>query len=160
MFGLFKRKTYPTMTPQIIQPPGLTPSAAEAKSLYCDYMIAIGFYRKDRVESMAGHFARHMREHETALREAISDYKPDVKQAKSELKECQAELKAAATPKEKTWAEQAVHRAEAALAQAEAELEKAAEALEAFKQDKRPFLIGYVNKEVHGDDAEGGRGGN
>jgi len=151
MFGFFKPKTYPTLTPQMIQPPGNTPSATEAKRLYRDYMSAIGFYGKDVVELHSRYFAEELKDHEASLREFASDCKQDVKDAKLNVKECKAEVKTAPTPKERAWADEAITRAEAALQEQEASLEKALQELEAFKQDKRPFLISYINEEVHGD---------
>ena len=148
MFGLNKPKSFPRLTPDMIQPPGKTPEAAEAKRLYIDFMSAIGFHAKQDLSLHARYFAEDLRSHEQTLREQVADAKQDLQDAKSSLKECKAELKAAKDDKERKWAEEALSRAEAAVNDAEVSLTTAQDDLQSFKLDKRPFLVEYVNREL------------
>ena len=152
MFGFSKPKTFPRLTPEMIQPPGHTPNPTEAKKLYTEFMAAIGFHSKQELALHSRYFIEDLKEHERRLREEIADTKSDIKDAKTNLKECRTELKAAQTDKEREWAEDAIARAEAKLTELEISLANGLSNHEEFKADKRPFLVAYVNREIFGDE--------
>lgn len=153
MFGFSKSKTYPRLTQEMIQPPGQTPEPAEAKRLYIGFMESTGFHSKQALPLQARYFAEDLKDQERSLRDHVADLKQDIKDAKANLKECKSELKSAKSDKERKWAEQAIARAEANVNEAELSLVNALREFEAFKSDKRPYLIGYVNREMFGDDS-------
>jgi hypothetical protein len=137
----------------MIQPPGQTSEHAEAKRLYVSYMEATGFYSKQALPLHARYFAEDMRDQERSLREHVADVKQDLKDAKAAIVECKAEVKSAVDEKERKWAEQSLARAKTTYSEIEVSLANATLELEAFKNDKRPYLIEYVNREVFGDGA-------
>ena len=109
-------------------------------------LIVLGPKRLPEVARTAGRWMGQ-------LRRFIADVKQDIKDAKANLKECTSELNSAKNDKERRWAEQAIARAEANVNEAELSLANAVRDFEAFKSDKRPYLMEYVNREMFGDDS-------
>ena len=153
-----EKNTYPVLTSEHLQPVDQPITTVMAKQLFKDWMLKIGYLDKQEVGAHVGYLAEEIRTREDSLKEDLQiakqtmteqtqHFKDEIKRIKKELASCKDDEKKA--------------ELEDALADAEDELEfqttdgkndiaEAQQHLDAFKADKREFLINYVNAQVHG----------
>jgi hypothetical protein len=156
LFGK-REKTYPILKSEMFQPIDNKIGTAEAKKLFREWMLKIGYLEKDEVGDHVGYFADEIREEEDFLKSEVTRFKDelkdDVAQAKQDLKELKQQLKNCKTPEERAQLEQDIADLENEAANPDNSfLIEAQQALDAFKADKRGFLINAINTQVHGGD--------
>lgn len=155
MFGLFKKKVPPILKPDMLQPVEAPISSTDAKRILREWMIKIGHF-SDIAEAS---------EHVSYLVEAISERAEELKEEHIRQKEMRAAalrdlrlersnlekgLKLASSDEEKREFQDAIADVEREIASQNAAVNAAAESLAAFKNDKRAFLVEYINTQVHG----------
>lgn len=158
LFGS-KKKTYPVLASEMLQPVENKIGTTEAKRIYREWMLKIGYLDKQEVGDHVGYLADDIRSTEEYLKEEVERWKAESKdeaaELKQEIKELKARIKACKDSTEKTTLEEELADAQEDLASSnESFLIEAQQALAAFKADKREFLIDYINSQVHGRDWE------
>lgn len=162
LFGK-KEKTYPILTSEMLQPTDNKIGTTEAKRIYKDWMLKIGYLsNKDKLDKMeltdmVSGFADEMKSEEESLKEEAADEIRQVKDAvadlKEELKALKQELKGCKDPAARAALESDIADLQQEIATPDdGHAIKAITAYEAFKADKRAFLIEAVNRQVHGSD--------
>lgn len=156
MFGLFKKKIPPILKPEMLQPADAPISLTDAKRIFGEWMLKIG-HLSDKEEAS---------EHVIYLVEAISERADELKEEYVSQKEIASEtlrdlrlelsdlkkgLKLASSEEEKCEFHDAISNVEREIASPNSAINAAAEALAAFKNDKRAFLVDYINTQVHGN---------
>ncbi len=134
-----KPKTYPVLTKEMFTNSGPI-GTAEAKKLYKQFMVDIGYLEKDEATEYAGAFADAMNEHLEYLQADVRDAKEALAEAKKEANDFEGLTKEeiieakADIPQFIEWEQNELTNAQAALAK--------------FKTDKRDFMIEYINGET------------
>lgn len=157
LFGS-KPKTYPVLRADMLQPVDNKITTQEAKRIFKEWMLKIGYLDKQEVGDHVGYFADEMREHEQGLREDVQQAKADlaeeIKLVKEDIKGLKAQLKSC-KPEEKPGLEAELEDSEKELLELTSkpyeDLVRAEKALEDFKADMRDMLVKYINQQVHGD---------
>ena len=161
-FGLFKKKEPPILKPEMLEPINAPISTAEAKKVYKDWMLKIGYLDRQEVGDHVRYFADDMKGREEDLKEELNRAKEDAAFEVNELKEYLAKSKKdiaeSADPAEKKKIKKDIEsmKEEIKIASQACVIEQACvreiEAIQNFKADKREFLVNYINDQVHGRD--------
>lgn len=153
-----EKKTFPVLTSEMLQPVDQPITTALAKQLFKEWMLKIGYLDKQEVSLHVGYFADEMRSYEENLKEELSEGKKnlafetkesqeEIKRIKKALVNCKDDVKKAGLEDELADAEDELRLYAMGP---EGDIVKAQDLLDAFKADKRAFLIEYVNGQVHG----------
>lgn len=152
IFGFFKgskaKRSYPRITPEMIQPTGDPLNTSDAKAVFKSYMVQIGFLDEKEVSEHVGYLADEIRQTETALKDDVDEPKLQLAEARASLKSLQKRLAAAKTEEEKAPLEAEIEEAEFEVQAQTQGVEEAAKALAAFKADKRQFIVDYINQQL------------
>lgn len=159
LFGS-KQKTYPILKPEMLQPTDSKITAADAKRIFKDWMLKIGYLEKGEVGDHVGYLADDMREREQEFKEDIKYAKDnlaeEMKTLKGEIANLKKKLSTSKDEAERADIEEAIADAEENITSAKDEaaqtISDSERDLAAFKEDKRAFLIKYINDQVHGND--------
>lgn len=151
MFGLFK-KSYPVLTPEMFSPSDKPISTADAKKLFKQYMKNIGFLAREELSDHANYLGDEIKQDEEYLKGEWSEKKAEVSRITTRLKEIKKKLPSCADPTKKELIEGEIEDLNEELEFASKELQKATEEYTALKNDKRSYLIDYINRQVHGQD--------
>ncbi len=151
MFGLFK-KSYPILRTEMITPTDKLITTAEAKKLFKQCMKEIGCLARDELSEHANYLGEEIKQDEQYLKDEWTEKKGEVSRITPRLKELKKKLSSCADPKKKEWIEGEIEDVKEELDFATKELEKAAKEFTAFKNDKRSYLVEYINRQVHGPD--------
>ena len=151
MFGLFGKKEYPVLKSEMITPSDKLITTALAKQTYKKYMAQIAFLKKDELSENVDDLSEEMINQTEWLRDSCSDAKEDISEAKKELKDLKKKL-SSCTAEEKEDVEEDINNAEENLKSCTETLEETSRKLAAFKEDKRAFLVEYINSQVHNYD--------
>lgn len=154
-----KAKTYPVLRADMLQPVDKLITTKEAKRIFKEWMLQIGCLDKQEVGDHVGYFADEMREHEQSLKEEVqcakADLAEEIKIVKESIKDSKTQLKACRNSDEKLEIETELKDLELELTALTSEpchdLVKAEKTLAAFKNDKRDFLVSYINQQVHNE---------
>lgn len=150
-----KKPTYPRITNEMFQPLDSAITTAEAKRLYRDLTVKLG-YHKGKSEAIWGVelLVQSINDHAEHLKFELEEAKQNLDSLDVEkelIKELKADLKKCKDASERTEIETEIKAAEAIITRDEAAVIEASEALKQFKKNKRSFLIDYLNHELHGD---------
>lgn len=154
-----EKKTYPVLSSEHLQPVDQPINTVLAKQLFKEWMLKIGYLDKQEISLHVGYFAEEMRSYEENLREELREGKKNLafetKESKEEIKRIKMALANCKDDTKKAELEDELADAEDELRLyamgPEGDIAKAQELLDAFKADKRAFLIEYVNGQVHGE---------
>jgi chromosome segregation ATPase len=159
-FDLFKKKEPPILKPEMLQPVDAPISTAEAKRIFKDWMVKIGhFSNKDKLDKMelsehVGYFVEEMKQHEEALKFDIDDEKESVaesiREEKEEIRDLKKELAKCKDQTERENIDEQIAHCERAITNYQESLAVRVKELADFKADRRPFLVDYINTQVHG----------
>lgn len=152
--GQAAKRTPPILRGDMLQPVDAPITTAEAKRVFKEWMVQIGHLDKQEVGDHVKYFADAMKEHEGDLKmeadhekelakDEFAEEKEYLKEAKRELAKCNDEARKAELQAEIKDSEEMIARMTASLAEHD-------KALDAFKKDKREFLVNYINEQVHG----------
>ncbi|MFZ6006862.1 MAG: hypothetical protein ACOYU2_04300 [Nitrospirota bacterium] len=155
-----KEKIMPVLKPENLQPADAPISTTEAKRIFREWMLKIGYLDKEEVADHVKYFADEIKEQDENFKIYIDEEKDDIEgsidEEKAEIKSLKEELKGCKDPQEKEEILDAIKDCEANIADYKADLADRIAALKekqaAFKADKREFLINYINTQVHGPD--------
>lgn len=156
LFGS-KPKAFPVLRGDMLQPVNNPITTVEAKRIFKEWMLKIGYLDKQEVGDHVGYFADEMRNHEQNLKEELAQAKDECAQelrgTKDEIKELKAELKICKNLEERAKLEADLADFEKELAEHTAQpfyyfFTKAESALANFKADKRAFLVEYINQQT------------
>ncbi len=150
MFALFRKK-YPIYTIRMIAPAGEPITTADAKTLFKQHMLEIGYLDKDQLSEHVGYLTAELKRQECCLKDEINNTKEEIQEAKGELADLQNKLVSCSTD-EKEEIVGGIELLAGELAIATEELEQYASRLAEFNKDKRAFLVDYMNTLLHGDD--------
>lgn len=142
----------PPFRPEQIEPTDAKISSIDAKKVFRHYMLAIKYLDKTEVARHVGYFAEEMRSHEQLLRDEVARAKqecgPDIAETKAEIRAIEREL---ARSTELSVKEELLTDLEAeteALALQSMFLQRAEREYREFKEDKRAFLVAYINRQT------------
>lgn len=152
------KKTYPVLTSGILQPADQPITTVEAKRIFKEWMLKIGYLDKQEVGDHVGYFAEEMRSQEDSLKEDLQIAKETMAEqtqhVKEEIKRIKKELASCKDDEKKAELEDTLSDAEDELefqaTDGKNDIAEAQQRLDGFKADKRAFLIEYVNGQVHG----------
>lgn len=148
MAGLFnKKKTYPLITPEMIQPIDEPVSTTDAKSIFKSYMSQIGYLEKGELSEHARYFGEEIKERQDAYKEDIQDCKDTIKEQKEKVRDLKKRL-ANCSDDEKENVENEIEDAEEEILYEEKQIEELTTELNEFKKDKRKFLVEYINNQI------------
>lgn len=100
MFGLFK-KQYPVLKPEMLEPVDAPITTTNAKKIYSQWMVKIGYFDKFDASHDAAYFAEAMKEHEDYLRQELDYQRQEVKDAQEEYRSEVASLRSDIAEKHK-----------------------------------------------------------
>ena len=162
IFGLFKKKAPPILRAEMLQPVDAPISAAQAKTLFKDWMVRIGHLSdKDKLDKAelndhVVYLTDEIRDREVQLKgdadSAKAELAEEVKDLKDDLKELRSDIAKEKDQSEKVRLQGEVKEIEAAIADLNQKEIPEVLALEKFRTDKREFLVNYINTQVHGID--------
>ena len=153
MFGLFgKKKTYPLLTADKIEPVNEPISTADAKKLFKSYMKDIGYLERDELSEHAGYLGEEIKDMEQCHRDDIKDSKDEIKEAKAQIKILKKNLGSCKTGNEKEEIEAELEDLNDEIEMAQEQVDKTTQELAEFKRDKRQFLVEYINNQIGGSD--------
>ncbi len=155
-----QKKVMPILKPENLQPVDAPISTTEAKKIFREWMLKIGYLDKEEVADHVKYFADEMKEQDENFKIYIDEEKEDIEGSindeKEEIMSLKEELKSCKDPQEKEEILDAIKDCETNIADYKADLADRIAALKgkqtAFKTDKREFLIDYINTQVHGSD--------
>lgn len=155
IFGLFRRKRrFPVMTSDMIQPIDKEITATEAKQLYRAFVKQVGFATdRDDIAEGARMLGEMIKDHADSFREDCEHTVAEIKETKLRLAELKRRLADCAEAEREDLALD-IEDAESEIVDLEKDLEKMKVDEAAFKRDKRAFVIDYINREVQGPDWE------
>ena len=145
-----KPKPYPILTPDMFKPADLKITTTEAKRLFKQYMKDIGYLNKDELTEHAGYLSDDIHSIEEDLRSDMNAAKETIKDSTGSINTLKKELAKCTDTARKEEILDDIEDAEFDVESSAQDLAEAQKALDAFKQDKRTFLIGYINDQVHG----------
>ena len=152
IFGLFKKR-YPLARLDMIEPLDLPISATEAKKFYRWFVKEIGFAtdRQDIADG-ARYLGDEIKYWQQALKDECEQYAADLKEAKANLAEAEKRLAKCRDADMREDLEVDVADCRSDVDTISEDLAKAKRELADFKNDKRAFVIDYINQEVQGPD--------
>lgn len=139
------------MTIDMIVSDGKPITAAQAITVFKLFARATGILEdKDDIQEHCGHFRDELKEELQFRRDEVSringSVNGEISVAKREIKEVKAKLKAAKTEEEKSNAEMELDDALDELEHLKEELSLAQSSLKELMDDKRQYLVEYVNR--------------
>lgn len=148
--------SYPILTAAMFTPSDAKISFAEAKKLFRKYMLQIGYLDKQEVGDHVGYFADEMRQNEQYLKDELASKKADdftnseVAEYRRVIKALRRDIEKCTDAVEKASLESQVAKSEAELRDMVRYVVQAEADLRAFQEDKRAFLIEYINRQIQG----------
>ena len=152
MFGLFNKK-YPILTVSMITPADQPITTTDAKMIFKQHMLDIGYLEKDELNEHAGYLSDEIKRHEQYLKDEVTNTKDEIREAKAELANLKKKL-TTCSEGEKKDIEGGIDLLGGELVIAAVDIEQATNNLAEFKKDKCAFLVAYINMQIHGDDWE------
>ena len=139
-------KSFPVMTMDMIDSKGEPITKVQAVKLFKQYMLAVGYLDKDELTEHAGYFADEMTQHEEYLAQDIGE----LDSLNQQLKALRGQRKGETDADTKADLDEEIAQLKEDIVAEENSGKPARDALDAFKKDKRQFLIDYVNQQVQG----------
>ena len=147
-----EKAAYPLMTSKMITPLGKSVSTSRAVQVYKKYMLRVGYLEKEDISDFVRSLKEDMAEREEDLKNEIKSAKEQVAETKAEVKSLKKHLSKCKDDDDREYVQEELDIAAAELLGDTTAYEQLATELTLFKKDKREFLLGYINSEIHGDD--------
>lgn len=142
----------PPIRPEQIEPQDAKLSVVDAKKVFREYMLAIKFLDKQEVAEHVGYFAEELKSQEQFLREEVArakeDFGPDITELKGEIRKLERDIAKANDPEKKAELEAELIDVRSDLAEQSKFVEEAEREFRDFKEDKRAFLVEYINQQT------------
>ena len=138
----------------MFQPADKKITTAEVKRIYKQYMKETGYLKKDDIAWQADAMVSDIHDHEEYLKANLDqekdNYQEGIRALKDDLQELKRDLAKCTDAVGRAELEDDIEVTTEDLNRDESQIENASKALAAFKEDKREFLINYINNQIHG----------
>jgi hypothetical protein len=142
----------PPFRPEQIEPIDAKVSSIDAKKVFRHYMLTMKLLDKTEVAAHVGYFAEEMRSHKQHLRDEVAhakqEFGPYIAEAKAEIREIERALARSTEPSVKAELLDELDAATEDLALQSMWLQQAEREYRKFKEDKRAFLVAYINRQT------------
>lgn len=142
----------PVLRPEQIEPIDAKLSTTDAKKVFRMFALQTGFLEKFEITEHVGYLADEMRQEAEYLKAELESERSNcffgINHGKEEIKRLKRELKKCTDPAEKNDIEEDLLLAQEEVAELEGNIAKAEAAYHAFKEDKRAFLVEYINRQT------------
>ena len=142
---------YPLFKPEMIEPPDAKITTAIAKKVFRLYVTQTKALYREEVSEHVGYLVDEIKQHEEMLKDEVRSARESFGQEVAELRR---EVSGIKRKLEKAASLDVKEELQADLAAAEEELQminkyivKAETELQAFKEDKRQFIVDYINRQ-------------
>ena len=149
MFNFLKKK-FPRITTEMIEPVDAMLSTTAAKTVYKTFMLNIGYCDKKDITDNVRYFDEEIKLFESGLKAECTECKNNIRKYKKELLKLEQKSMKISDEDLLDDLNFQMDSTKEEICIWETDLIRISNALEKFKQDKRDFLIEYVNKEIHG----------
>ena len=122
----------------------------KAIAFYKKYMLKIGYLEKGELGDFVTSLTEEIKSHEQEIKDALSWAKDTLSDAKAEFKATKKQFAKCKNQEDKDHLSYEMASVEEDVASATSDFKKISSELKQFKSDKAPFLIRYINSEVHG----------
>lgn len=144
MFGLFKKKEFPLLTSDMLEPIDKDVTTQEAKSVFKQYLLQVNFCDKSEASDMVRDFADEMKDHLNMLKEDLGDLKNDLKDEKNNIKVLKSKFLKSDGDEADEISEE-IEMSQEDILSFEEDIMSHQSEIDDFKKDKRAFLIESVN---------------
>ena len=144
MFGLFKKKGFPLLTSEMLEPVDKDVTTQEAKSVFKQYLIQVNFCDKSEASDLVRDFTEELKDHLQMLKEDFADVKNELKDEKLNLNQLKAKL-IKASGEETEYLNEEIEFSQDVILSLEKDIKNLQTEIDDFKKDKRAFLIENVN---------------
>ena len=144
MFGLFKKKEFPLLTSEMLEPVDKDVTTQEAKSVFKQYLLQVNYCDKTEASDLVRDFAEDLKDHLQMLKEGLADAKNELKDEKLNLKQLKAKLSKASEQEVEELNEE-IEFSQDDILSLEKDIKNNQAEIDDFKKDKRAFLIENVN---------------
>jgi esterase/lipase len=138
----------------MFKPPEAMISSSEAKRMFKQCMLQLGVLGRGELTEHLGYFIEEMKSHEEYLRlevdAAKEAYGAEIAEEKANISRWKKHLAKAKSPEDVEEAMDEISASEEELANLLRHVDGAKEELAIFKDDKREFLVRYLNIKLHG----------
>ncbi len=142
----------PPLRPEQIEPRDAKLSTVDAKRVFRQYMLATKCLDKEEIGDHVGYFAEELKSQEQFLKEELArakeDFGPDIGEAKSEIRKIERDIAKSTDSVIKAELEAELTDAKNELVEQSKYLEQAEREYREFKEDKRAFLVAYINQQT------------
>ena len=145
MFGLFKKKEFPLLTSEMLEPVDKDVTTQEAKSVFKQYLLQVNFCDKSEASDLVRDFAEELKDHLKMLKEDLADVKNELKDEKLNLKQLKAKLIKVASGEAAEDLNEEIEFSQDDILSLEKDIKNHQTEIDDFKKDKRAFLIENVN---------------
>jgi hypothetical protein len=144
----------PVLKPEHIKPHDAKLSTADAKRVFRQFMLHTNFLAKEEIADHTRWFVQELREHEAFLKEELARVRDDsgrcVEDSKVDIQDLQRELRKETDPAARAELQAELEDAERELAEHSQCVKKAEEEYRTLREDKRAFLVDYINRQTQG----------
>lgn len=142
--------TFPVMTLDNITPKGQAITSAQAVKVFRLYMLAVGYLDKQELPDWARYFSEDMKLHGIELVDRVKEEKRKVKEysefiGASEIRVLKRQLLKTNDNLKRDAIEREIEEYQSEMHEEEKYLHQAQVALQAFRADKRQFVVDYIN---------------
>lgn len=142
----------PVLKPENIEPRDATLSTADAKKVFRQFMLQTNFLAKEELADHTKWFVDELREHEAFLKEELArirdDLGPCIEDVKVDIQDLRRDLRKETDPAARAELQAELEDAKRELTEQSELLKKAKEKYRAVKEDKRAFLVDYINRQT------------
>lgn len=149
IFGLFKnKKKYPLLKLEMIEPKDEPITTSEAKKLFKQYMLQIGYLEKEELSEHASYLVNEINENEQYLKDDIADKKKEIKEKTEILKTLKIKFNQCTDEDGRDDIESEIEDCSYDIDFLKNELDKIDKELADFQSDKKTFLVDYINNQI------------
>lgn len=144
----------PDLKPEHIKPLDAKLSTADAKKVFRQFMLHTNFLAKEEIADYTRWFVDELREHEAFLKEELARIRDDsgrcAEDSEVDIQDLQRELRQETDPAARAEIQAELEDAERELVEHSQCVKKAEEEYRTLKEDKRAFLVNYINRLTQG----------
>lgn len=142
----------PVLKPENIEPCDAKMSTADAKKIFRQFMLQTNFLAKEEIADHTRWFVEELREHEAFLKEELGrvrdDFGPCIEDTNVDIQDLQRDLRKETDPVARAELQAELEDAKRELVEQSQFVKKVEEEYRALKDDKRAFLVDYINRQT------------
>ena len=127
-------------------------STADAKKIFRQFMLQTNFLAKEEIADHTRWFVEELREHEAFLKEELGrvrdDFGPCIEDTNVDIQDLQRDLRKETDPVARAELQAELEDAKRELVEQSQFVKKVEEEYRALKDDKRAFLVDYINRQT------------